>query len=242
MATPESYKNQVSSQEALEPNKPEVVEQQPQEPQPEASEEVKIPTEEVDEPVIPTIDVENEAEEEKPEESKEKEFKPKPSIDDIVTDLAQIVVTKGELSEEELKQFEEKGYSKNEVELAFKGLKADYYQKTKEVYDAIGGKEVVNEVISWANKHLPKTERQEVANLLSSGDLKVMKWVMMGLKSVYDSQNPDSGFVTGTASKTPDRIEPFASREEMFKALTDPRLGQDPQLRELVYARAKITK
>jgi hypothetical protein len=95
----------------------------------------------------------------------------------------------------------------------------------------------------WANKTLSKEEREEFNALMLSGDPKVMKWALLGLKAQYlaNTQQVSGGYIDGSANTRED-IVPFSSPHEMFEALTDTKKLQNPKYRELVEKRALISK
>jgi hypothetical protein len=226
---------QVEQQEVVQ-QPAEGVEQPVPEVQP--AEETQAPIEE--DVQIPIIDTENEPVEEAKVE--EEQPKPKPKIEDILPELAKLTTTKKELTEEDLKPFLEQGFDATEVTLAFKGLKAEIAEKVNELYSLVGGKEQYNEMVQWANQNLPVEERKELADIIASGDTKLMKWAILGLNARYTQMNQQA-YVSGTAAPSnANVIKPFASKEEMYQALTDPRIDKDPAYREMVYQRAALTQ
>lgn len=223
----EEGKELVEAQEAKEEKAAEVKEEQPKE--------AIVKEEETKEaPVKPLLSTE-----EAPKEEKEKS---KVAIDDILPEL-QSLIYKDNLSDDDLKPFMDKGFTKTELQLAIKGLRSEADAILDKLYDTIGGKGTFTNMAEWANKTLSKEEREEFNALMLSGDPKVMKWALLGLKAQYlaNTQQVSGGYIDGSANTRED-IVPFSSPHEMFEALTDTKKLQNPKYRELVEKRALISK
>lgn len=211
----------------------EVKEEKAVEAQPQEAAEVK-PEETKEAPVKPLLSTE-----EAPKEEKEKS---KVAIDDILPEL-QSLIYKDNLSDDDLKPFMDKGFTKTELQLAIKGLRSEADAILDKLYDTVGGKGTFASMAEWANKTLSKEEREEFNALMLSGDPKVMKWALLGLKAQYlaNTQQVSGGYIDGSANTRED-IVPFSSPHEMFEALTDTKKLQNPKYRELVEKRALISK
>jgi len=211
----------------------EVKEEKAVEAQPQEAAEVK-PEEAKEAPVKPLLSTE-----EAPKEEKEKS---KVAIDDILPEL-QSLIYKDNLSDDDLKPFMDKGFTKTELQLAIKGLRSEADAILDKLYDTVGGKGTFTSMAEWANKTLSKEEKEEFNALMLSGDPKVMKWALLGLKAQYlaNTQQVSGGYIDGSANTRED-IVPFSSPHEMFEALTDTKKLQNPKYRELVEKRALISK
>lgn len=223
----EEGKELVEAQEAKEEKAAVAKEEQPKEAAVVKEEEAK------EAPVKPLLSTEETPKEEKAE---------KVVIDDILPEL-QSLIYKDDLSDEDLKPFMDKGFTKTELQLAIKGLRSEADAILDKLYDTVGGKGAFTSMAEWANKTLSKEEREEFNALMLSGDPKVMKWALLGLKAQYlaNTQQVSGGYIDGSANTRED-IVPFSSPHEMFEALTDTKKLQNPKYRELVEKRALISK
>jgi hypothetical protein len=223
----EEGKELVEAQEAKEEKAAVAKEEQPKEAAVVKEEEAK------EAPVKPLLSTEETPKEEKAE---------KVVIDDILPEL-QSLIYKDDLSDEDLKPFMDKGFTKTELQLAIKGLRSEADAILDKLYDTVGGKGAFTSMAEWANKTLSKEEKEEFNALMLSGDPKVMKWALLGLKAQYlaNTQQIADGYIDGSANTRED-IVPFSSPHEMFEALTDTKKLQNPKYRELVEKRALISK
>ena len=134
----EEGKELVEAQEAKEEKAAEVKEEQPKE--------AIVKEEETKEaPVKPLLSTE-----EAPKEEKEKS---KVAIDDILPEL-QSLIYKDNLSDDDLKPFMDKGFTKTELQLAIKGLRSEADAILDKLYDTVGGKGTCASMAEWANKTL----------------------------------------------------------------------------------------
>ena len=111
-------------------------------------------------------------------------------------------IYKDNLSDDDLKPFMDKGFTKTELQLAIKGLRSEADAILDKLYDTVGGKGTFASMAEWANKTLSKEEKEEFNALMLSGDPKVMKWALLGLKAQYlaNTQQIADGYIDGSAN------------------------------------------
>lgn len=156
----------------------------------------------------------------------EEEPKEIEQTDDIMNDI-RALATKENLEESDYEKFKTKGYSKEMVDLAFRGMKSTIKENSERLYKEVGGKDKFKEIAEWANKNLDKAEKEEFNSIMESGDLKNMKWALRGLHNTYNNSNKNTRVVKGS-SKT-SGVKPFKNMREMVEAQKDERYGKDPE-------------
>lgn len=139
---------------------------------------------------------------------------------------------KGALSEDSYKELEAKGISKEMVDTYIEAIKTKAEVGEAQVLASVGGREAFNVMSQWAAVNLTQKELDAFnAQVSSSADAAgiAVTW----LKAKYEAANGKAPkLVSGHAA--PSGPVGFATRSEMFAAISDKRYGRDPEYTALV--------
>ena len=133
----------------------------------------------------------------------------------------------GELTETTMKSLEKAGYPKEIIEGFVSSREALAQQYTNSVYSYAGGKENFDNLIQWASNSLAESEIDAFNEAIDSGNLSVVKLMLEGIQAkrqaIYGTRKPS--LMGNTASQS--QVKGFADRNELVKAMSDPRYGVD---------------
>lgn len=143
---------------------------------------------------------------------------------------------KGELSAESYAKLEKAGYPRSVVDAYVKGLEATVEKFVNEVYTYAGGADEYNKLAAFiAQQNDGSAERFNA--LIEAGDVGNIKLAIDGYKSRMQSRNGYTGrSILGRSSSAANSGSNamFSTREEMVKAMSDPRYGRDRAYTEAV--------
>lgn len=195
----------------------------------------------------PTPEDKTKTNDDKDEESPDEEFTKAAKADqDLQKDLAAKGVDfdamadeyykDGGLSEESYKKLEKAGYPKSVVDAYVAGLEATAERFVNTVYEYVGGQEEYAKIASFIEKQNDGSAERFNA-LIEKGDVDGIRLALDGFKSRMRSSVGYTGrsilgrSSTGSASDSSSR---FGTRQEMVKAMSDPRYGRDKSYTEEV--------
>lgn len=105
------------------------------------------------------------------------------------------------------------------------------------VAEAVGGREQMDSLFTWANANLTADEAEGVNEALKSGNVNLAKMALSGLQARYvAAEGSEPALQNGGASPVRG-VTPFASSAEVIAAMRDPRYETDEAYRQTVYSR-----
>lgn len=136
----------------------------------------------------------------------------------------------GNISSRTLANLVNAGYPKEVVESFIEGRHAIEERFTKAVYDSAGGEEEYFKMTQWAANNLPQSTLKAFNKALDSNDLDLISMMVAGIQSKMNATRGTSnptllGSTQGAGGGEP---KGFASKQDMIKAMSDPRYARDP--------------
>lgn len=136
----------------------------------------------------------------------------------------------GNISSRTLANLVNAGYPKEVIESFIEGRHAIEERFTKAVYDSAGGEEEYFKMTQWAANNLPQSTLKAFNKALDSNDLDLISMMVAGMQSKMNvtrgTSNPTLlGSTQGAGGGEP---KGFASKQDMIKAMSDPRYARDP--------------
>ncbi len=188
----------------------------------------------------PEAEAETESEEVLPEESEEGSKEPSPA-DALVTEASEeYYANDGKLSEETIEKFS--SMSSQDLVNAYmdivKNNPQDQSAPAQDISDAdintiknsVGGDQQYDNIVKWAGSNLDDKATEAFDNVVSSGNVQMIRLAVAGLKAQFDEANGYEGrMLTGKAAKTAGDV--FRSQPELVAAMSDPRYDTDPAYR-----------
>ena len=102
--------------------------------------------------------------------------------------------------------------------------------------DLVGGAEAYSELVTWAKDGLKEVEINSFNDSVSSSNLKVSKLAVAGLLARYVVANGRPPYLT-TGNAPP--VDVYATKEEITRAMKDPRYATDAVYRNAVIAKVQ---
>ena len=136
----------------------------------------------------------------------------------------------GNISSRTLANLVNAGYPKEVIESFIEGRHAIEERFTKAVYDTAGGEQEYFKMTQWAANNLPQSTLKAFNKALDSNDLDLISMMVAGLQSKMNATRGTSnptllGSTQGVGGGEP---KGFASKQDMIKAMSDPRYARDP--------------
>ena len=136
----------------------------------------------------------------------------------------------GNISSRTLANLVNAGYPKEVIESFIEGRHAIEERFTKAVYDSAGGEQEYFKMTQWAANNLPQSTLKAFNKALDSNDLDLISMMVAGIQSKMDATRGTSnptllGSTQGAGGGEP---KGFASKQDMIKAMSDPRYARDP--------------
>lgn len=136
----------------------------------------------------------------------------------------------GNISSRTLANLVNAGYPKEVVESFIEGRHAIEERFTKAVYESAGGEEEYFKMTQWAANNLPQSTLKAFNKALDSNDLDLISMMVAGIQSKMNATRGTSnptllGSTQGAGGGEP---KGFASKQDMIKAMSDPRYARDP--------------
>lgn len=136
----------------------------------------------------------------------------------------------GDLSDEDYAAIEKSGLSKEQFDLMAEGYKAKQEANTQELYSYVGGEQEYAKLKDYGAENLSAEEVQMYNEAINSGNPKLTKMAVLGLRAMYQEQNgsnPQKRIESD--GSTQESFSPFESQKEVIRALNDRRYGRDPE-------------
>ena len=143
----------------------------------------------------------------------------------------------GKLSEESYKELEKLGFSKSIIDGYVEGQAALQEARTNKVYEAVGGVENYKEMVQWA-KETWSAEQIDVFNRsVASNDEAQVMFSVNALEAQYKAaggSNIPSRALRGDSKGTTSTSNSYETRDEMYKAMSNPLYGKDASYTNMV--------
>ena len=189
----------------------------------------------------PEAEAETESEEVLPEESEEGSKEPSPAVALVTEASEEYYANDGKLSEETIEKFA--SMSSKDLVNAYmdivKNNPQDQAAPAQDISDAdintiknsVGGDQQYDNIVKWADANLDDKATEAFDNVISSGNVQMIRLAVAGLKAQFDEANGYEGrMLTGKAAKTSSDV--FRSQPELVAAMSDPRYDMDPAYRQ----------
>lgn len=134
----------------------------------------------------------------------------------------------GELSKESLEALEKAGYPKSVVDAYINGMEAEYERLANHVVESVGGVEQFTKLQNFAKTQ--NADYQKMWNdTMNSGNVLAIKTMLSGIQSdMIAVQGTQKSTIMGSGSTGAGSGDTgFSSRQDMIKAMSDPRYGKD---------------
>lgn len=133
----------------------------------------------------------------------------------------------GELSQKTYEALEKAGYPKEVIQGFVETRKAIDAKYTQDVMNHVGGEKDFRELQTWMKGNLSKSELDAYNEAVNSENLNAVKLILDGIqaKRVAKQGTRKATLLGGVASKSAPKG--FSGRDEMIKAMSDPRYGID---------------
>lgn len=147
----------------------------------------------------------------------------------------------GVISDKTLESFEKKGIPRALVMRYAEGARAVSEQVVQSIYAEVGGQTNYQAMQNWAAQALSDADKAAFASVIEKGDVSAVKLAVKGLNARYAAEHGQAPTLQG-GSRGPSGPQPFGSREQMVKAVSDPRYQSDPAYRKEIQARIGATE
>ena len=136
----------------------------------------------------------------------------------------------GNISSRTLANLVNAGYPKEVIESFIEGRHAIEERFTKAVYDTAGGEEEYFKMTQWAANNLPQSTLKAFNKALDSNDLDLISMMVAGIQSKMSTTRGTSNptILGNSVGSTEGEARGFASKQDMIKAMSDPRYARDP--------------
>lgn len=132
----------------------------------------------------------------------------------------------GELSQKTYEALEKAGYPKEVIQGFVETRKAIDNKYAQDVMNHVGGEKDFRELQSWMKGNLSKAELDAYNEAVNSDNLNAVKLILDGIQAKrVAKQGTRRATLLGGASKSAPKG--FSGRDEMIKAMSDPRYGID---------------
>ena len=136
----------------------------------------------------------------------------------------------GNISSRTLANLVNAGYPKEVIESFIEGRHAIEERFTKAVYSTAGGEEEYFKMTQWASNNLPQSTLKAFNKALDSNDLDLISMMVAGIQSKMSTTRGTSNptILGNSVGSTEGEARGFASKQDMIKAMSDPRYARDP--------------
>lgn len=143
----------------------------------------------------------------------------------------------GSLSEATLQKYSQKGITPDQLHSIMLGKQAQVTQMQNSIYEAAGGKEQYNDLVSWASDNLSEGDKKVFNDAIQAGK----EYAEFAVKALAlrraESTGNEPKLVSSNESKRTQTNQGFKNDHEMLKAMNDPRYESDPEYRRNVERR-----
>ena len=189
----------------------------------------------------PEAEAETESEEVLQEEPEESTKESSPAVALVTEASSEYYANDGKLSDETIEKFS--SMSSKDLVNAYldivKNNPQDQSEPTQDISDgdiniiknSVGGEDQYSNMINWAGNNLDAKATEAFDNVVSSGNVQMIKLAVAGLKAQYDEANGYEGRML--SGKAPQKTgDVFRSQPELVAAMSDPRYENDPAYRQ----------
>lgn len=145
--------------------------------------------------------------------------------------IAQELEATGTLSTETLKKLEDAGYPKSVVDNYIQGMEADADRFVSAIISKAGGEESLAQIQDYVANNYTDQQIQALNDTIMGGNMAQIELMLAGIRSQMGNVNGTFGrtLVGSTGGGNSDTNGGFSSKQEMMKAMNDPRYGRDRQ-------------
>lgn len=135
----------------------------------------------------------------------------------------------GGISEKTLQAIEKAGYPREVIEGFVEARRAIDERNTQDIYSYVGGESEFREIQTWMKGNLSKAEIDAYNQAVNEDNFSAVKMMLDGIqaKRVAKQGTRKPTLLGTTPSKPSSASQGFTSKEEMVKAMSDPRYGID---------------
>jgi hypothetical protein len=161
------------------------------------------------------------------------------TLGDLIAAAGEHFNEHGAMTEEQYKQFEDNGISREYVDRYVSGIKAQSDAETATLLGTIGGQNNFDQMSEWMGGNLPETEVSAYNNVIDKGTNDEVAVLLQGMYARYKAAT-GAGHTTvqGTVTSAP---AGYRSRSEVMAAMSDPKYGRDPAFRADVERKLSVT-
>jgi hypothetical protein len=165
------------------------------------------------------------------------------NLEDLVEQATRTFVQDGEIPNEILEAFQERGIPPSYVSELVEGRKnrADSY--TKELFDTVGGEDQWKEISQWASQNLSEEDRNAFNAAVNSGDTGAARLAVYGVQARYNSAVRDPRNDLNLQGNQAGQNGPagYRTQEEYLSDLQNPKYTTDEAYRQSVQLRLRAT-
>lgn len=144
-----------------------------------------------------------------------------------------------QFSKADIAKLEKAGLSTDQIATLADAHKQVQLKNNQEIYEAVGGEAVYEGLKEFAAEHLEDSEAEAINMALGSGNMRLAKMAVLGLKALAEQVNgkapnkrvDGSGTITGSSEGA------YETQQELIKDLNNRKYGKDPEFTALVDAR-----
>lgn len=166
---------------------------------------------------------------EKPKEAEEAAPSP---LTDLITKAQTEFGESQEVSEDTIKALTEAGLPPEIVNTYLQGVQVISQQTVAEIHNFAGGEENYQAMSKWAAEQLTDSDLDAFNSALDNPQLR--ETAVRGLYARYQAANPSEGSLRGPQGQQTASGDVFQSKEEVLKAMRDPKYSSDATYRQEV--------
>ena len=147
------------------------------------------------------------------------------------------IVENGTLSDETIQELEERGFSRQMVDIYVQGQKA-MVQQARSNCSIHQRRREIRYMMRWAAENLSESEIDSYDEVMMWGDMNAKAMMVQGLFSRYQQDNPSPNLLQ--ARRCGQTTAGFASWAQVTEAMRDPRYNNDPAYRDEVTRKLSV--
>jgi hypothetical protein len=151
-------------------------------------------------------------------------------------DLQNKLVENGSLDDSDYAALEGVGITRETVDMFIAGQRALGEQMVGRMHDVVGGEETFNDIFAWAVDNLQPSEINAFNETIDNGSEAAVKMALQGLQAKFNADGGNAPNLLQGGRKQ-DTGDVFRSRNEITKAMSDPRYAKDAAYRADVEAK-----
>jgi hypothetical protein len=156
-------------------------------------------------------------------------------FDALTTEYAE---NEGALTDATLKDLEARGISRTAVDAYVRGQQALADQLTGSLAEQVGGKEQMDEILTWAQTGLSREQAEAYNAVVAAGNPEAVRMAFAGLAALHTQAHGKAPkLVQGATTSRTSEDAPFTANAQVIDAMRDPRYAKDPAYRAQVARR-----